>query len=101
MHIGYRWFVGLSLEDKIPDHSTFFKYRHERLHDGDLFQQIFDEIVQRWISRGFVTGYHLTVDSTYIKANASVKGMEPIVVDINSKEDISSIAPDAITLRSS
>jgi transposase len=67
MHIGYRWFVGLSLEDKIPDHSTFSKNRHERFHEGDLFQQIFDEIVQRCISHGFVTGNHLTVDSTYIK----------------------------------
>ena len=27
MHMGYRWFVGLSLEDKIPDHSTFSKNR--------------------------------------------------------------------------
>lgn len=88
MHIGYRWFVGLSLEDKIPDHSTFSKNRHERFHEGDLFQQIFDEIVQRCISHGFVTGNHLTVDSTYIKANASVKSMELVVVDINSKEYI-------------
>jgi transposase len=30
MHIGYRWFVGLSLEDKVPDHSTSSKNRHER-----------------------------------------------------------------------
>jgi transposase len=88
MHIGYRWFVGLSLEDKVPDHSTFSKNRHERFHESDLFQQIFDEIVQRCISRGFVTGNHLTVDSTYIKANASIKSMEPVVVDINSKEYI-------------
>jgi len=34
MHIGYRWFVGLSLEDAVPDHSTFSKNRHDR------FQQI-------------------------------------------------------------
>ena len=88
MHIGYRWFVGLSLEDRVPDHSTFSKNRHERFHESDLFQQIFDEIVQRCIVHGFVTGKHLTVDSTYIKANASIKSMEPIVVDINAKDYI-------------
>ena len=22
MHIGYRWFAGINLEDKVPDHST-------------------------------------------------------------------------------
>jgi transposase len=34
MHIGYRWFVGLSLEDKVPDHSTFSKNRHERFAES-------------------------------------------------------------------
>jgi len=50
MHVGYRWFVGLTLEDKVPDHSTFSKNRHERFHEGDLLQQLFDEIVNRGIS---------------------------------------------------
>lgn len=88
MHIGYRWFVGLSLEDTIPDHSTFSKNRHERFAENKIFQEIFDEIVNQCISKGLVTGKHLTVDSTYIQANASFKSLEPIVVDMNSKEYI-------------
>jgi len=85
MHIGYRWFVGLNFEDKVPDHSTFSKNRHDRFSESDLFQKIFDEIVSQCISKGLLTGKHLTVDSTYIKANASFKSLEPIVVDINSR----------------
>jgi len=88
MHIGYRWFVGLSLEDKVPDHSTFSKNRHERFSENDVFQKIFDEIVQQCINKGLLAGKHLTVDSTYIRANASFKSLEPIVVDINPKEYI-------------
>jgi len=88
MHIGYRWFVGLSLEDKVPDHSTFSKNRHERFSEGDIFQEIFDEIVKQCIEKGLVRGRHLTVDSTYIKANASFKSLEPIVVEMDSKEYI-------------
>ncbi len=88
MHIGYRWFVGLTLEDKVPDHSTFSKNRHDRFGESDLFQQIFDEIVSRCVSYGFVTGDHLTVDSTYVKANASIKSLEPVVVDLKPKEYI-------------
>ena len=42
MHIGYRWFVGLSLEDKVPGHSTFSKIRHERFSESSLFQELFD-----------------------------------------------------------
>jgi len=88
MHIGYRWFVGLSLEDKVPDHSTFSKNRHERFSENDVFQKIFDEIVQQCINKGFLTGKHLTVDSTYIRANASFKSLEPIVVEMKPKEYI-------------
>lgn len=88
MHIGYRWFVGLNLEDNIPDHSTFSKNRHERFSENNIFQEIFDEIVGQCISKGLLTGKHLTVDSTYIHADASFKSLEPIVVNMNSQEYI-------------
>lgn len=88
MHIGYRWFVGLNLEDKVPDHSTFSKNRHERFSENDVFQKIFDEIVQQCMHKGLLTGKHLTVDSTYIRANASFKSLEPIVVEMKPTEYI-------------
>lgn len=91
MHIGYRWFIGLSLEDKVPDHSTFSKNRHERFAENNIFQDIFDEIINQCLSEGLLTGKHLTVDSTYIKANASMKSLEPIVVDMNSREYIAKL----------
>ncbi len=94
MHIGYRWFVGLNLEDTVPDHSTFSKNRHERFSENAVFRKIFDEIVQQCINRGLLTGKHLTVDSTYIKANASFKSLELIVVDMNSKEYIEQIGKE-------
>ncbi len=88
MHIGYRWFVGLTLEDKIPDHSTFSKNRHERFSESGIFQKLFDEIVGQCIKAGLLTGRHLTVDSTNIKANASIKSLEPIVVEMKPQEYI-------------
>jgi len=94
MHLGYRWFVGLSLEDKIPDHSTFSHNRHERFHESTLFQEIFDEIVAQCIAHGLVRGGHLTVDATHIKANASYKSMEPVVVEMKPKEYIEKLAEE-------
>lgn len=91
MHIGYRWFVGLSLQEKVPDHSTFSKNRHERFSENNVFQEIFDEIVQQCVVKGLLTGKHLTVDSTYIQANASFKSLEPIEVEMNSKEYIEKV----------
>ena len=88
MHIGYRWFIGSTLEDKVPDHSTFSKNRHQRFAENNIFQEIFDEIINQCMSEGLLTGKHLTVDSTYIRANASIKSLEPVVVDMNSREYI-------------
>jgi len=86
MHLGYRWFVGLSPEDKVPDHSTFSKNRHGRFGESAVYQGMFDEIVRQCIEKGLVTGKHLTVDSTLVKANASLRSMEPIMVELRPKE---------------
>ena len=94
MHLGYRWFVGLSLEDKVPDHSTFSHNRHDRFAESNLIQEIFDEIVAQCIAHGLVRGEHLTVDATHIKANASFKSMEPVVVEMKPKEYIEKLAEE-------
>lgn len=86
MHLGYRWFVGLTLEDKVPDHSTFSKNRHGRFKQSGIYQEMFDEIVRLCVEKGLVSGKHLTVDSTLVKANASFRTMEPVVVELNPRE---------------
>lgn len=86
MHLGYRWFAGLSLEEKVPDHSTFSKNRHGRFKESGIYQEMFDAIVRQCIEKGLVTGRHLTVDSTLVRANASLRTMEPIVVKLKPKE---------------
>ena len=39
VNLAYRWFCGLSIEDKIPDHSAFSRARNERFRDSDIFRQ--------------------------------------------------------------
>ena len=86
MHVGYRWFVGLSLEDRVPGHSTFSKNRHGRFKQSGTYQQIFDQIVRQCVEEGLVSGKHFTVDSTLVKANAGTKTMEPIVVTLRPEQ---------------
>ena len=45
LHLAYRWFCRLDLDDKVPDHSTFSVNRHGRFRDSDLFRQIFEAVV--------------------------------------------------------
>lgn len=71
MHLAYRWFTRLGLEQEVPDHSTFSKNRHGRFRQAGIFLEIFEEIVQRCIDAGLVEGQRLTVDGTVVAANAS------------------------------
>jgi transposase len=71
MHLAWRWFTGLSFDQEIPHHSTFSKNRHGRFEESNLFQQLFEEIVDRCTEVGLVEGEHLSVDGSFVQANAS------------------------------
>src|SRR2546421_7196750 len=36
LHLAYRWFCRLDLDDRVPDHSTFSVNRHGRFRDSDI-----------------------------------------------------------------
>jgi transposase len=46
LHLAYRWFCRLDLDDKVPDHSTFSVNRHGRFRESDAFQHVFEAIVR-------------------------------------------------------
>jgi transposase len=56
LNLAYRWFCRLGLEDAVPDHSTFSKYRHGRFRDSGLFRQLFETVLQRCMKEGLVRG---------------------------------------------
>ena len=70
MHLAWRWFTGLGFDQEIPHHSTFSKNRHGRFQESNLFQEIFEEIVGRCVEAGLVKGEHMSVDGSFIQANA-------------------------------
>jgi transposase len=70
MHLAWRWFTGLGFDQEIPHHSTFSKNRHGRFQESNLFQEIFEEIVARCVEAGLVKGEHMSVDGSFIQANA-------------------------------
>jgi transposase len=73
VNVAYRWFLGFSLTDKVPDHSTISQNRRRRFNGTDVFQKVFDEIVIQAISHKLVDGKILYTDSTHLKANANKK----------------------------
>ena len=45
LHLAYRWFCRLDLDDKVPDHSTFSVNRHGRFRESDIFRHVFEAVV--------------------------------------------------------
>ena len=56
VNLAYRWFCGLGIEDKIPDHSVFSRARNERFRDHDIFRHVFERVVGACIAAGLVGG---------------------------------------------
>src|ERR1700681_2681343 len=71
LHLAYRWFCRLDLEDKVPDHSTFSVNRHGRFRDSDLFRQVFEAVVRACMNAGLVKGEAFAVDASVMEADAS------------------------------
>lgn len=71
VNFAYRWFCGLSIEDKIPDHSAFSRARNERFRDSDIFRSVFERVVDACIRAGLVGGEGFAVDASLIVADAN------------------------------
>ena len=77
MHLAWRWFTGLGFDQEIPHHSTFSKNRHGRFQESKVFEQLFEEIVARCLEAGLVQGDNLSVDGSFVEANASKESRIP------------------------
>jgi len=70
-NLAYRWFLGIPLHRRVPDHSTLSQNRNGRLAGTTFFLDIFEGIVEQCKAAGLVEGHAVVSDSTHIGANAS------------------------------
>jgi transposase len=70
----FRWFIGLSMEDAVWDHSTFSKNR-DRLLESDMARRFFEAVLAQAEAEGLTSDEHFTVDGTLIEAWASLKSV--------------------------
>jgi len=87
LHLAYRWFCRLQLDDKVPDHSTFSVNRHGRFRSSDIFRQVFEAVVRACMEAGLVKGEGFAVDASVIEAAASrYHGKAPDEIDWSAPE---------------
>jgi transposase len=77
VNLAYRWFCGLSIEDKVPDHSAFSRARNERFGDSAIFRSVFEHVVGACIGAGLVGGEGFAVDASLIAADANKRRSIP------------------------
>jgi transposase len=87
LHLAYRWFCRLDLNDAVPHHSTFSENRLNRFRESDILRHIFERVVMAAMVMGLVKGEGFAVDASVIEANASrYHGKAPDEIDWTEKQ---------------
>ena len=76
LHLGFRWFVGLTLNEPAWEASTFSKNR-ERLLGGDIAQEFLEAVLAEARRKHWLSDDRFVVDGTLIEAWASKKSYQP------------------------
>jgi transposase len=85
------FFIGYDLDEELPWHSTLSRTR--QLYGQEVFQQLFREVLKQCIELGMVAGRRQTIDSVFVKANASMESLvekeilEDATIYTNSLDD--------------
>lgn len=69
--VALRWYLGLDLFDRVPDHSTISQLRRRKPAFRKIFRGLFEAVVKQCVERGLASGRLVGTDSTHVKASAS------------------------------
>lgn len=71
VNIAYRWFLGLGLDEEVPNHSTFSQNYIRKFKKDNTAIKIFEHYIKELIDCGIVDPSVVFVDGTHLKANAN------------------------------
>lgn len=78
VNVAYRWFLGIDMMDPVPHFTTFGKNYTRRFKDTDLFEQIFERILEECFKQHLVDTKEVFVDATHVKASANINKKQQI-----------------------
>ena len=84
----YRWFIGYSINEKTPDHSTYsqnYKRKFSKL-EKDILQTVFDKVIDLLIEHNCLDMTAVYIDSTNTKAYANKKKNHKEIVSVEAKK---------------
>lgn len=74
-NLQYRWFVGLSMDNRVWVPTVFTKNR-DRLLEGDIAEAFFSQVLAIARTKNLLSQEHFTVDGTLLEAWASLKSFK-------------------------
>ena len=91
-HIVFKWFVGLDIDQKSPDHSTMTRFRDRLGEEG--FRRLFNRIVELTREVGLVDDRLTIIDSTHVTANVDVGRLKQHKQDDDDNSYVDRHSPD-------
>jgi transposase, IS5 family len=82
--LSFRRFIGLSLEDKVPDHSTLCRFRNQLSGDG-LVEKLFAELDRQLEQAGVILKRGTMLDATVIETSAGRPGTDGTATDPDAR----------------
>jgi len=83
LNLAYRWFCGIDLTQRAPDHSTFSQNGRRRFQDAGIFREIFNEIVLKCMQLGIVSGETGVADGSFLPSNVSWNSRYEVAKAVN------------------
>jgi len=85
VNIAYRWFLNLSFQEKVPDHSTFSQNYRRKFRDNQVAIKIFMHIIEVLRENGVIDLTTVYADGTHLKANANKNKYNNSEVEVAAK----------------
>ena len=85
VNMSYRWFVGIGIDQEVPNYSTWSQNYIRRFGDSDVFDQIFTRILEEVMDYGYLDLTTIFGDSTHQKANANKNKFKNEKVELAKK----------------
>lgn len=76
VNMAYRWYLGIGISDPIPNYSTFSQNYIRKFSNTDIFEKIFEHVLEVLFEYKVIDTSIIFVDGTHIKANANKKKIE-------------------------
>ena len=85
VNTAYRWFLGLSLNDKVPHFTTYGKNYNRRFQDKEVIEEIFHYVLSIVWGQGLIDPTEIFIDGIHIKAAANNHKYTHQVLDKQAK----------------